>query len=71
MEKDVVTLRLLFTRHGETEDNLKGIICGQQPGVLTKLGKEQAQKIGIYLRTNPICFHQIYVSDLGRTVATF
>ena len=49
MEKDYATIRLLLTRHGETEDNTKGIICGQQPGVLTKSGKEQAKKIGIHL----------------------
>lgn len=38
MEKSNATIRLLFTRHGETEDNIKGMICGQQPGVLTKMG---------------------------------
>jgi broad specificity phosphatase PhoE len=38
MEKDVAVLKLLFTRHGETEDNIKGTICGHQPGVLTKIG---------------------------------
>ena len=71
MEKDYATIRLLLTRHGETEDNTKGIICGQQPGVLTKSGKEQAKKIGIHLNQLKEPFHQIYVSDLGRTVATF
>ncbi len=45
----MAVIRLLFTRHGETEENNKGIICGQQPGTLTKLGKEQAKKIGTYL----------------------
>ena len=50
MEKDVATIRLLFTRHGETEENAKGIICGQQPGTLTKTGKEQAKKIGTQLK---------------------
>lgn len=67
----MVCLKLLFTRHGETEDNIKGIICGQQPGNLTKNGKEQAKKIGVFLKNHPIHFDHIYVSDLGRTVATF
>lgn len=71
MEKDFATLRLLFTRHGETENNSKGTICGQQPGVLTKLGKEQPQKIGVFFNSHPIHFDHIYVSDLGRTKATF
>ena len=39
MEQDKATIRLLFTRHGETEENANGIICGQQPGALTKVGK--------------------------------
>jgi broad specificity phosphatase PhoE len=66
-----VTIRLLFTRHGETEENHKGIICGQQPGTLTKVGKEQAKKIGAQLHKDKKVFDHIYVSDLGRTVATF
>lgn len=49
MEKDKTKIRLLFTRHGETEENQKGIICGQQPGTLTNLGRQQAKKIGQYL----------------------
>lgn len=71
MEKDVASIRLVFTRHGETEENAKGIICGQQPGTLTKVGVAQAKKIGVYLKDQNEQFDQIYVSDLGRTVATF
>jgi broad specificity phosphatase PhoE len=38
MEKDSFVIKLLFTRHGETEENVKHIICGQRPGALTKMG---------------------------------
>lgn len=47
------------------------MICGQQPGVLTKMGVTQAKKIGVHLEKHPLHFDCIYVSDLGRTVATF
>jgi broad specificity phosphatase PhoE len=47
------------------------MICGQQPGVLTKVGKEQAKKIGAWLFKEHASFDHIYVSDLGRTVDTF
>lgn len=65
------SIRLLFARHGETEANFTGVICGQQPGKLTTLGEEQAQKIGVYFSKENITFDFIYVSDLARTVATF
>ena len=73
MEKDqkVGKIRLLFARHGETEANFTGVICGQQPGKLTTLGEEQAQRIGVHFTKEQRTFDFIYVSDLARTVATF
>ena len=71
MEEDRGVIRLWFTRHGETEHNVKGIICGQQPGELTKSGREQAQKIGKHLHKINKEFDHIYVSDLKRTRDTF
>jgi len=73
MEKEQKTgkIRLLFARHGETEANFTGVICGHQPGKLTTLGEEQAQKIGVHFSKEQRTFDYIYVSDLARTVATF
>lgn len=49
---------------------MKQIICGQQSGKLTKIGLEQAEKIGQYLHVEGKMFDHIYVSDLGRTMDT-
>lgn len=59
----------MFARHGETEDNKSHTLAGHQPGKLTHTGKEQANKIGKYLKNHS--FDHIYVSDLGRTKETF
>lgn len=53
------------THFGSVAHNKKRILCGQNPGKLTKEGIEQAQKIGEHFKNQN--FHKIYVSDLGRT----
>ncbi len=61
-------MKLIFVRHGETEENRKRINQGQQGGILTELGIEQAKKLGERLKNEKI--DKIYVSDLKRTVDT-
>ena len=39
---------LTLTRHGQTEHNVNGILCGQQPGKLTNEGIKQAESIGMF-----------------------
>lgn len=41
------SIKVLFVRHGETEDNKTKTIAGQKPGKLTAMGISQAQKIGL------------------------
>lgn len=61
-------MRLIIVRHGETEENIKGIIQGHMPGVLTKDGISQAKKVALRLRDAKIgC---IYSSDLARAADT-
>ena len=61
-------MRLIITRHGETEENRAGIIQGHLPGVLSDLGKEQANKLAERLKDEKIDL--IISSDLDRALDT-
>ena len=61
-------MKLIITRHGETEENKKGILQGHLPGKLTKLGIEQARKLALKLKDEKI--DAIYSSDLTRASDT-
>ena len=59
---------LYFVRHGETEENLAGIIQGWRGGNLTEKGKEQARQAGLKIaEINPSI---IFTSDLNRAAQT-
>jgi len=61
-------MRLIITRHGETEENKKRIFQGHLPGKLSKLGIEQAKKLAFRLKDEKI--DVIYSSDLARASDT-
>lgn len=61
-------MKLIVTRHGETEENLAGIMQGHLPGKLSEEGKIQAKKLARRLKDEKI--DVIYSSDLARTVDT-
>lgn len=61
-------MRILITRHGETEENKLGIVQGHLPGILSKEGKEQARKLAERLRGEKIDL--IVSSDLARAADT-
>ncbi len=61
-------MRLIITRHGETEENKAGILQGHLPGKLSSLGIEQAKKVALRLKDEKIDY--IYSSDLARAVDT-
>ncbi len=61
-------MKLIITRHGETEENKQGIIQGHLHGTLSDLGKEQAQKLAERLKDEKIDF--IFSSDLARAKDT-
>ena len=47
-------MKLILVRHGETEANVARIMQGCSPGVLSKLGKEQAKKLADRLKNEKI-----------------
>ena len=56
---------IIFLRHGQAENNTKRILAGRTEGVpLTKIGIEQAEQIGKYLK--PIDISAIYSSPIER-----
>ncbi len=61
-------MRLILTRHGETEENQAGIIQGHLPGKLSRTGLRQAEKVALRLKTEKI--DHIYSSDLARAADT-
>ncbi|MBN2052517.1 histidine phosphatase family protein [Candidatus Woesearchaeota archaeon] len=61
-------MRLILTRHGETEENKKDISQGHIPGKLSADGKKQAEKVALRLKNEKLdC---IYSSDLARAIDT-
>lgn len=61
-------MKLVVVRHGETEENKKGIIQGHKPGRLSKKGKKQVNEVANKLTKER--FDAIYSSDLDRCVET-
>src|SRR3989338_3353197 len=61
-------MKLILVRHGETHENVAGIMLGHGHVKLTDLGLEQAKKVGLRLKNEKI--DTAYVSDLERTCAT-
>lgn len=60
---------LYLARHGETEENVAGVLQGHLPGRLTQRGMEQAHELAASLPQPPY-FHALLASDLRRTLQT-
>lgn len=61
-------MKLIITRHGETEENKVGVVQGHLPGTLSTEGINQAKKVALRLKEEKIDF--IYSSDLARAADT-
>ena len=61
-------MRIILTRHGETEENIEGRFMGHFPGTLSKKGIEQAKKLALRLKDEKI--DKIFSSDLARAADT-
>lgn len=61
-------MHITLVRHGETDENIKGIIQGQWSGPLNQTGIKQAEEIARILADES--FDQIWSSDLLRAKQT-
>lgn len=61
-------MQIYLVRHGQTEENATGVIQGWNPGTLTPLGIEQAERLARRLKA--IRFDAIYSSDSRRAADT-
>ena len=61
-------MKLIITRHGETEENKADIMQGHLPGRLSLVGRKQAKKVALRLKNEKIDF--IFSSDLTRASDT-
>ena len=61
-------MRLILTRHGETDKNVAGLVYGTLPSKLTENGQKQALELAATLRTFKL--DHIFCSDLDRCVET-
>jgi probable phosphoglycerate mutase len=59
-----------MARHGQDEDNVKGILNGHRDKPLTPLGLEQAVKLAEFIKQKGIIFERVYSSPLRRTLET-
>ena len=63
-------LQIYLTRHGQDEDNAKGILNGRRNKPLTNLGVSQAKELAKKIKLNKIHFDKIYTSPAKRTRQT-
>lgn len=63
-----IKMKLIIVRHGETEENLSGIVQGCSFGKLNKKGKSQIKKLAARLKKEKI--GAIFSSDLERCKQT-
>jgi len=61
-------MRLILTRHGETDDNVYNIIQGHRDTKLNKIGEKQAYLLSERLKNEN--FDVVYSSDLSRAAHT-
>ena len=58
--------RIYLARHGQDEDNIKGILNGRRDKPLTNKGKEQAKELADKIKSAGITFDKVYSSPLKR-----
>ena len=61
-------MKLILVRHGQTKENKRGIIMGQNPGELSEEGIASSKKLAAALKSKDIDF--VVSSDLKRCVDT-
>jgi broad specificity phosphatase PhoE len=65
-----MSVEIFIARHGQNEDNVKGILNGHRDLPLTDLGREQARQLGKGIQRKKLHFDAVYSSPLGRAYET-
>lgn len=63
-------LNIYLSRHGQDEDNAKGILNGRRNKPLSALGLEQAKQLAQFIKEKEILFNCVYSSPLIRAYQT-
>ena len=63
-------LRIYLARHGQDQDNIRGILNGHRNEPLTPLGQNQAKELATRIKEEKIKIDKIYSSPLDRTTQT-
>lgn len=63
-------LNIYLARHGQDEDNAKGILNGHRDNPLTELGENQARTLAEHIKEKGLSFEKIYASPLQRAHTT-
>ncbi len=63
-------LNIYLTRHGQDEDNVRGILNGRRNEKLTEKGITQAQELANHIKSSNLIFSAVYSSPLERALKT-
>lgn len=63
-------LKIYLARHGQDEDNAKGILNGHRDTPLTATGLAQAENLADHIKSTGLQFDKIYSSPLQRAYTT-
>ena len=61
---------IYIARHGQNEDNVRGILNGHRDLPLTDLGRQQVQQLARRIRDRELVFDVVYASPLDRALET-
>lgn len=61
---------IYIARHGQNEDNVRGVLNGHRNLPLTDLGRQQAQQLARRIRDRGLVFDVVYASPLDRALET-
>lgn len=62
----MITRNIYLTRHGQDQDNVRGILNGRRDEALTALGEEQARRLAKQIKSSGLNFSAVYTSPLQR-----
>lgn len=63
-------LKIYLARHGQDEDNARGILNGRRDNALTEIGLGQAKELAENIKEKGLVFDHVYCSPLLRAIQT-